>query len=173
MKTRCLWTANNQLLIDYHDYEWGQSDLDNQSLFESLSLEIFQSGLSWLTVLKKRQNFRKAYLNFDPLEIIQLNDQVILKNLVDLNLINHPKKGLSIKHNAFIFNNLANSIKVSDYIWNYKKYCHEDEQVSHLTEDLKNLGFQMIGPVTIQSFLETVGFFNHHQPQCFMSISKF
>ena len=180
-KRRCDWCNGNHLYENYHDIVWGVPVFEDNILFESLTLEIFQSGLSWITILKKREGFIKAFDSFDINKIASYdikkekeliaNTSIIRNNLKIKATINNAKAIIKIQeeHNSF-----------SKYIWNYVnndpiinkfKSLNEVPNNTPLAEkiciDLKKKGFKFIGPTIIYSFMQAIGMTNDHLIYCF------
>ena len=173
---RCSWVnEKNTLYIKYHDLEWGIPVYDDQKLFEMLILEMFQGGLSWETILNKRENFRKAFDNFELDKIINYNDKKIKELLTNKNIINNKEKIISVIKNAKIFKQIEKEYNsFSNYIWNFtnKEILYEDgtkirntlsDQVSI---DLKKRGMKYIGSKTIYAYLSAIGVIYSHEKCC-------
>jgi DNA-3-methyladenine glycosylase I len=181
MKVRCDWAEQHPLLIDYHDNEWGIPKYDDQELFEMLCLESAQAGLSWLTILKKRENYRKAFDDFDIQKVAQYDTNDIQSLLSNSGIIRNK-----LKINAFIKN--AQCLQViqqesksfADYIWSYvdhqpiKNYFEKIEDVpaksslsEKISKDLKKRGFKFVGPVICYSFMQSIGMIDDHLMKCF------
>ena len=180
-KRRCDWCKGNHLYENYHDIVWGVPVFEDNILFESLTLEIFQSGLSWITILKKREGFIKAFDSFDIYKIASYdikkekeliaNTSIIRNNLKIKATINNAKAIIRIQeeHNSF-----------SNYIWNYVNNDPIINKFKNLNEvpnntplakkiciDLKKKGFKFIGPTIIYSFMQAIGMTNDHLIYCF------
>ena len=180
-KRRCDWCKGNHLYENYHDIVWGVPVFEDNILFESLTLEIFQSGLSWITILKKREGFIKAFDSFDIYKIASYdikkekeliaNTSIIRNNLKIKATINNAKAIIRIQeeHNSF-----------SKYIWNYVnndpiinkfKSLNEVPKNTPLAKkicvDLKKRGFKFVGPTIIYSFMQAIGMTNDHLINCF------
>ena len=180
-KRRCDWCKGNHLYENYHDIVWGVPVFEDNILFESLTLEIFQSGLSWITILKKREGFIKAFDSFDIYKIASYdikkekeliaNTSIIRNNLKIKATINNAKAIIRIQeeHNSF-----------SNYIWNYVNNDPIINKFKNLNEvpnntplakkiciDLKKKGLKFIGPTIIYSFMQAVGMTNDHLIYCF------
>ncbi len=180
-KRRCDWCKGDHLYENYHDIVWGVPVFEDNILFESLTLEIFQSGLSWITILKKREGFIKAFDSFDIYKIASYdikkekeliaNTSIIRNNLKIKATINNAKAIIKIQeeHNSF-----------SKYIWNYVNNDPIINKFKSLNEvpnntplakkiciDLKKKGFKFIGPTIIYSFMQAIGMTNDHLIYCF------
>lgn len=168
-KKRCSW-AGKGLMFDYHDHEWGQPITDKYALFEMLSLEMMQSGLSWQTILNKRENFRQAFDGFDYTNIAKYDEQKVAVLMADAGIIRNRMKIEAIIHNAQLAVSLDHDLGFDHYILNLAKTSPNDEEANtkQMLKDMKKLGFKFIGPTTLTSFLESIGIYNHHEPQCFL-----
>lgn len=178
---RCAWVGNDPLYIKYHDSEWGIPVIDDDKLFEFLVLETFQAGLSWLTILKKRENFRKAFDNFDYKKIALFNDGKYEKLLQNEGIIRNKLKIKATISNARKFMKIQNEFgSFSNYIWkfvNHKpivnkfKTINEIPAKTNLSEkigkDLKKRGFKFVGPTVIYAHMQATGMVNDHTIDCF------
>ncbi|MDK2802079.1 MAG: DNA-3-methyladenine glycosylase I [Oscillospiraceae bacterium] len=181
-KIRCRWTGESDIYINYHDSEWGRPVHDDGKLFEMLLLETMQAGLSWITILKKRESYRKAFDGFDAskivlydnkkIESLMLNEGIIRNRLKINSAINNAKIFLDIKDKQGSFNN---------FIWSYVnntpiigKFEKIEDLPSttplsdRLSKDLKKMGFKFIGSTTIYSFMQATGMVNDHITDCFV-----
>ena len=180
-KKRCDWVGDNPLYIAYHDKEWGVPVFDDRLLFEFLILEGAQAGLSWLTVLKKRENYRKAYKNFDVKKVARFTEASIEKLLADPGIIrNRLKVRASIK-NASAFLDIQKEFgSFAKYSWDYvggKPIINKFKKVSEIpaltsvaeaiSKDLKKRGFSFVGPTIIYAHMQAVGMVNDHTMDCF------
>lgn len=181
MKKRCFWVNNDELYIDYHDNEWGTPVFDDETLFEFLILETFQAGLSWITILKKRENFRKAFDNFDYKKIAKYPESKYDSLLLDGGIIRNKLKIRSAITNAQLFIEVQKEFgSFSKFIWNYvdnkpivNKF-HKREDVPATTElsdkvskDLKKRGFKFVGSTVMYAYMQAVGLVNDHTTDCF------
>ncbi len=178
---RCKWVTNDPLYIEYHDNEWGIPKYGDKELFELLILETMQAGISWITILKKRENYRQSLDNFDPEKIalydkdkveILLSNPGIIRNRLKLeSIINNAKAYLAIKKEFGSF---------SDYIWKFVYYkpiinnwnTHEQIPVftdlsNKLSIDLKKRGFKFVGSIICYAFMQASGMVNDHISNCF------
>lgn len=178
--SRCPWGyTKDKIVQDYHDHEWGKLNLDDQYLYEMLVLELFQSGLSWSTILHKRENFRKAFKNFDIKQVALMTDDDVSLLLQDKSIIRNQ-----IKIRAAIKNARAIS-KVKEKYGSLAKYLqsfvptqivHHPETVDEvpasneiaqeMTKQMKKDGFFFVGPVIIYSYLQGIGLINDHLESC-------
>lgn len=179
--TRCSWVpSDNQLYSNYHDFEWGKPVYDDQKLFELLCLESYQSGLSWLTVLRKRQAFNNVFFNYDIEKVAQMSESDIAAVLQNPSIIRHRLKLESSVNNAKAVLLIQEEYEsFSNILWAYvgkkpivntineKNLVPSQSELSHkLAKDLKKRGFKFLGPTTVYSFLEAAGFINDHEDSC-------
>jgi len=181
MKTRCRWAGTDPLYIQYHDTEWGVPLHDDRKLFEFLILEGAQAGLSWLTVLKKRENYRTAFDGFDPRKIA-VYDSVKTENLLsDAGIVRNRRKIESAIRNAGAFLAVQDAFGSFDaYIWRFADgkpvkntwKTHEEipsqtKESAAMSRELKKRGFQFVGPTICYAFMQAVGMVNDHTTDCF------
>lgn len=181
-KIRCSWVGDTPIYIDYHDNEWGRPVHDDAKLFEMLTLESMQAGLSWITVLKKRDAFRKAFDGFDPNKIALYDDSKIQELMVNENIIRNRLKINAAIINARVFLNVVDKHGSFDnFIWKYVDYMpvighwkkHENLPTAtplsdQISRDFKKMGFKFVGSTTIYSFLQAIGMVNDHTTDCFV-----
>ena len=181
MKKRCSWAISDELNIRYHDKEWGVPTHDDTVLFESLCLEGQQAGLSWIIVLKKRDNYRNAFYNFDVEKISKMKDRDIFMLLSNDGLIKNKLKLFSIRNNAIEFIKIQREFKSFDnYIWSFtenktiKTKLQNTLEISdkvllsnNVSKDLKKRNFKFIGPKICYAFLQAIGIINDHSEDCF------
>ena len=172
---RCSWcNSKNELYIEYHDHEWGVLNLDDHYLFEMLILESFQAGLSWECILNKREDFRKAYDDFDINKVCQydLNKQEELKH--NPSIIRNTLKIKSSIQNALIFKNIQQEYgsfqKYLCTFWDGKIIFENDKTTNELSDlissDLKKRGMKFVGSTIIYSYLQAIGIINSHLEDC-------
>lgn len=180
-KIRCVWAGNDPLMVEYHDKEWGVPMHDDRKLFEMLILEGAQAGLSWQTVLNKRENYRKAFDNFDSIKISNYTKNNIKKLLNNAGIIRNKLKINATIINAKKFLEIQKEIGSFDkYIWkfvNYKTIKNKFEKLSdipattpesdELSKDLKERGFKFVGSTICYAFMQAVGIVNDHIVGCF------
>jgi len=178
---RCAWTANNPLMIEYHDTEWGVPVHDDRKLFEFLVLDAFQAGLSWSTILKKRENFRKAFDNFEPKRIAQYDAAKIGELLNDAGIIRNKAKVSATVKNARAFLEVQKEFGTFDaYIWRFAggspiinkwktmaEIPAKTAAAEAMSNDLKKRGFSFVGPTICYAFMQAAGMVNDHVVDCF------
>ncbi|MFA9423392.1 MAG: DNA-3-methyladenine glycosylase I [Sedimentibacter sp.] len=179
---RCKWPNlnNNEIYLEYHDNEWGISSHDDRYLFEMILLESFHCGLSWLIILKKREEFRKAFDNFDPNVIKDYSEEKIEALMNNKEIVRNKAKIIANIENAKAFLNVQEEYGTfSEYIWSFTDnkvlYGDFDNLVTtnslsdKVSKDMKKRGFKFMGSVTTYSYLEAVGIMNNHSKNCFRS----
>ena len=179
MDNRCPWPGDNELYIKYHDTEWGVPEYDSKRLWEQLTLEGFQAGLSWITILKKRAAFRNAFDNFDPEIVAEYDEIKILSLLNDTGIVRHRGKIEATIKNASIFLDIEKQKGFSNFLWQYINYkpiqtkiktkseVPTSTQLSEkISKDLKKLGYRYCGPTIIYAFMEASGMINNHLIEC-------
>lgn len=178
---RCDWCLGDELYIKYHDEEWGVPVHDDRTHFEFLVLESMQSGLSWLTILRKRENFRRAFAGFDPAKVAEYDEAKIAELLQNPGIIRNRRKIEAAINNAQRFLEIQREFGSFDkYIWgftngeiitNHYKSISEIPATSPLSDeiskDLKKRGFKFLGSVTIYAHLQATGIINDHINKCF------
>ena len=177
---RCEWVGSDPLYIKYHDEEWGKPNHDDRTHFEFLVLESAQAGLSWITVLRKRKNYRKHYENFDPVKVSKFDKEKIEEMLKDPGIIRYRRKIESSINNAKRFLEVQKEFGSFDkYIWSYvdnkpiinnweslKDVPSKTELSDKISKDLKKRGFKFIGSTIIYSYLQAMGIVNDHTTYC-------
>lgn len=181
---RCFWVdLNSPVYIKYHDEEWGVPKYDDRDLFELLILEGFQAGLSWITVLKKREAFRKAFDNFEVNKVAKYDEEKVAELLNNKDIIRSRNKIESAINNAKIFIEIQKEFgSFSNYIWSFtngKIIMNKDDnfKVSSplsdtVSKDLKKRGMKYVGTVIIYSCLQAIGVINDHETNCFCYTQK-
>ncbi len=175
-KPRCSWCNVAPEFFDYHDNEWGYPVSDDRRLFEKLCLESFQSGLSWRTILSKRENFRAAFRNFDFNKIAEFSDADINRLLDDKGIVRHRGKIEAVINNARRVQDLiADEGSLAAYVWRYEPTAPPAPQSAStsaesiaMSKDLKKRGWKFVGPTTIFAFMQTMGLINDHANGCVM-----
>ena len=180
-KHKCGWGKDDRLLEEYHDLEWGVPVKDDDTIFEFLILETFQAGLRWLTILKKRDNFRKAFDNFDYKKISNYNQKKIDTLLLDVGIIRNKLKINATISNARAFMKVQDEFgSFSNYIWgfindkpiknkfkNYKDVPPNTPLSDLISKDLKSRGFKFVGSTVIYAHMQATGMVNDHEVNCF------
>jgi len=181
MRNRCKWAGTDPLYIAYHDTEWGVPLHDDRQLFEFFILEGAQAGLSWITVLKKRQNYRKAFDHFNPRKIAHYGSGKISRLLLNQGIIRNKLKVEAAVKNARSFLSIQKEFGSFDaYIWQFvggktrknrwetisEIPAYSDESVA-MSTDLKKRGFKFVGPTICYAFMQAVGMINDHTLDCF------
>lgn len=176
---RCGWAGSDPLYVDYHDREWGRPVIDDNRLFEKLCLEGFQSGLSWYTILKKRENFRGAFHGFEISRVATMDETDIERLLGDAGIVRHRGKIASTINNA----KRALAIQaefgsLAAYVWSFEPKAlaapgalgeipAQTEASKALSKDLRKRGFSFVGPTTVYAFMQAMGLVNDHVADCF------
>jgi len=173
---RCAWAETQELFIPYHDEEWGVPVHDDRMLFEMLNLEGAQAGLSWLTILKKRDGYRKAFANFDATKIAKYDDTKRAALLTDSHIVRHRQKIDAVITNAKAVLKIQREFGTfDDYIWKFVDgrpivggIPNGGEAISvKMSKELKRSGFAFVGPTTCYAFMQAVGLINDHERDCF------
>jgi len=181
MVNRCRWAGNDDQMISYHDLEWGTPIHDDQLLFEFLVLEGAQAGLSWSTILKKRENYRKAFDNFNYNKVAKYVEQKVEKLMENRGIIRNRLKIEAFITNAKAFLKVQNEFGSFDkYIWQFVNHKSIDnkfkelselpsktEQSEQMSKDLKKRGFKFVGPTICYAFMQAVGMVNDHVQNCY------
>ena len=179
-KIRCSWCEKDDLYRDYHDNEWGKPVYDDDKLFEFLVLETFQAGLSWYTILKKRENFKVAFDNFDYKKIANYNEEKVQELLLDAGIIRNRLKVRGTILNAIAFMEVQKEFgSFSNYIWNFtggkpiennRKSLKEVPATTPLSDeiskDLKKRGFKFVGSTVVYANMQATGMVNDHVADC-------
>lgn len=180
-KKRCGWCLGDPLYEKYHDEEWGVPVYDDETLFEFLTLETFQAGLSWITVLRKRKNFRNAFDGFDYQKIAGYGEPKIQELLQDKGIIRNKLKVRATVTNARAFIDIQNEFgSFSEYIWgfvdgkpvknkveNYRKAPATTPLSDRISKDLKKRGFKFVGSTVVYAHMQATGMVNDHEMSCF------
>ncbi|MEX2180591.1 MAG: DNA-3-methyladenine glycosylase I [Gemmatimonadaceae bacterium] len=177
---RCWWCGDDAEYVRYHDTEWGVPVRDDRRLFEKLSLEGFQAGLSWLTILRKRENFRRAFAKFDPAAIARFGARDIHRLLGDAGIVRHRGKIEAVINNARRYLTLVEEGgSLADLVWRYapnprsrparvtrKTIPSETAESQALARELKRRGWRFVGPTTLYAFSQAMGLVNDHIHGC-------
>ena len=172
---RCWWGASTPDYVAYHDDEWGYGVTSDSRLFEKLCLEGFQSGLSWLTILRKRDNFRAAFAGFDPAAVAEFDERDVERLLGDAGIVRHGGKIRSTINNAHRALELIDECgSLAGYFWRYadlddgapSEIPPVTEASKALSKDLKRRGWSFVGPTTVYAFMQAMGLVNDHLHEC-------
>ncbi|MDU9005817.1 DNA-3-methyladenine glycosylase I [Sedimentitalea todarodis] len=176
---RCGWAGPEQIYEEYHDTDWGVPEYDGRALWEKLVLDGFQAGLSWLTILKKRENFRAAFHGFDPNIIAGWGEDEVARLLGDAGIIRHRGKIEATIGNARAWQKIEQQQGFDRFLWNYVGGTPLQNQWASLAEvpaqtplstqiskDLKKAGFRFCGPTIVYAFMQAVGLVNDHLVTC-------
>ena len=176
---RCAWAGTDAENVRYHDEEWGLPVTDDARLFEKLCLEGFQSGLSWLTILKKRPQFRKQFKNFDPVKVSKMKEGDVERLLQDAGIIRHRGKIESTINNAARTLEIQKEFgSLAAYIWMFEptplpapttggSLPAQTAASIALSKDLRKRGFSFVGPTTVYAFMQAMGLVNDHIEGCY------
>jgi DNA-3-methyladenine glycosylase I len=179
---RCWWGAGDPLYRPYHDDEWGRPVADDRRLFEKLSLEGFQAGLSWLTILRKRERFRRAFAGFDPAVVARFGDRQVDRLLADPGIVRNRAKIEATINNAGRYAELAGEFgSLAAYVWRFepgpqarppvldypalRELGHSPESRA-MSRDLRRRGWSFVGPTTVYAFMQAMGLVNDHLEGC-------
>jgi DNA-3-methyladenine glycosylase I len=180
-KVRCGWAGDDETYVSYHDREWGVPVYDDQRLFEFLVLEGAQAGLSWITILRKREAYRKAFANFDPEKVARFNERKVEALMQDAGIVRNRLKIESAVRNARAFLKLQEELgSFSDYQWAFvdgkplqnrypslKQIPARTPVSDALSKDLKKRGFNFVGSTIMYAHMQAVGMVNDHIDTCF------
>lgn len=177
---RCTWVDGKEDLYErYHDNEWGVPKTDDRALFEKLLLEGFQSGLSWITILRKRESFRRAFHGFDPEHIARFGEADIVRLMADTGIVRNRMKIEAAISSAKAYLKLAERTPLSSFLWGYlengpiinlhrtmAEVPAETPLSQRISKALKAEGFRFVGPTTVYAFMQSVGMVNDHLVDC-------
>jgi DNA-3-methyladenine glycosylase I len=178
---RCEWaTGGDELMLAYHDEEWGRPSRDEHHLFEMLTLEGAQAGLSWSTILRKREGYRRAFAGFDPVEVARFSARDVERLLADPGIVRNRLKVESTVNNAARVLELRETGGLGAYLWGFvdgapivnrwrslSELPAETELSKAISKDLKRRGFRFVGPTVIYAFMQAVGMVDDHTIDCF------
>lgn len=181
-RTRCWWGANDPDYVAYHDLEWGRPLGDDRALFELISLEGFQSGLSWLTILRKRDAFRRAFKGFDIESVARFNKRSTTRLMADSRIVRNRAKIEAVVNNARRCRLLIEEFgSLAAFVWRYEpgqasrpatidrdamlSLAHSEDPIA-MSKDLKRRGWGFVGPTTVYSFMQSGGLVNDHLKGC-------
>ena len=180
---RCFWCESSSLYKHYHDQEWGFPVDDDRRLFEKLCLEGFQAGLSWITILKKRETFRAGFANFEAEEVARFDEKDVARLLADTGIVRHRGKIESTINNAHRVMELRREFgSLGAYVWGFEPHASQDRPEVHtyeaaraitstaasqaMSKDLKKRGWSFVGPTTVYAFMQAMGLVNDHIEGC-------
>jgi DNA-3-methyladenine glycosylase I len=175
---RCSWVTDDPTYLQYHDEEWGNPNRGQQQLFEAICLEGFQAGLSWITILSRREGFRKAFHNFEIAKVAAMSQQDIDLLMHDPGIIrNRAKIQSTIKNANIVLNKKLNLVEL---VWKYEsqarpgtnsefEFRSESAESRALSKELKSVGFGFVGPTTMYALMQSSGVVKDHAPNCFRS----
>ncbi|MFO1141951.1 MAG: DNA-3-methyladenine glycosylase I [Amaricoccus sp.] len=174
-RPRCAWCAATPGYVAYHDEEWGFPVIDDVRLFEKLALESFQSGLSWRTILEKRENFRRAFAGFDFREVARFGEADVARLLADAGIVRHRGKIEAVVNNAARAVEMAEAEgSLAAFLWRYeeKDPAHVPQgrstspESEALSKELRKRGWRFVGPTTVYAFMQAMGLVNDHAEDC-------
>lgn len=174
-RCRCWWCGDDPLYVEYHDHEWGLPVDDDVRLFEKLCLEGFQAGLSWITVLRKREDFRKSFAGFEPAKVARFTDTKVERLVMNPKIIRHRGKINSTINNAKQALKMIDEYgSLSAFFWQYEPAAQPTfdgrrsttSESKALSKELKRRGWSFIGPTTCYAFMQAMGMVNDHLPDC-------
>ncbi|HEY7526974.1 MAG TPA: DNA-3-methyladenine glycosylase I [Candidatus Limnocylindria bacterium] len=180
-RTRCEWGASDPLYVEYHDREWGVPLRDDRALFELLCLEGAQAGLAWITILRKRDGYRRAFAGFEPERVARFGDADMDRLLADPGIVRNRAKVNSVVGNARAYLRLADDIgSFADHLWSFvdgrpvqnrwrrlADVPPETDASRAMSRDLKRRGFSFVGPTIVYAFMQSAGMVNDHVADCF------
>ena len=179
MTERCTWCGTDPLYIDYHDSEWGVPVHDSRDLWEKLNLEGFQAGLSWITILRKRESFREAFDQFDPYRVAKYDESDVVRLLGNPGIVRHRGKIEATIGNARAWIAIEEREGFAKFLWNYvdgvplqtgaktmADVPGETPLSRQMSKDLKKAGFKFCGPTTVYAFMQASGMVNDHTHDC-------
>ena len=180
MVVRCEWAGSDPLMVAYHDEEWGVPERDERALFELLTLEGAQAGLSWSTILRKREGYRRAFEGFDPERVARFRTRDVERLLADPGIVRNRLKVESTVNNAQRLLELRDEVGFGDYLWSFvdgeprvnrwRKLAEipaETAESKAMSKDLKRRGFRFVGPTVCYAFMQAAGLVNDHVTCCF------
>ena len=178
MKTRCSWAGDDPLMVAYHDQEWGVPERDPRALWEKLMLDGFQAGLAWITVLRKREAFRKAFAGFEPAKVAAFGERDILRLLDNPGIIRSRAKIEATIGGARVYRDMRNRGEdFAAFCWSFTKgkvskgdgrsFPARTDLSEVVSKELKRRGFKFVGPTIVYAWMQAVGIVNDHAASCF------
>jgi DNA-3-methyladenine glycosylase I len=185
-KNRCAWPGIDPLYVAYHDEEWGVPEYDDRALYEKLMLDGFQAGLSWITILRKRDNFRKAFVGFEPEKIARFSDKKIEALMQDAGIVrNRAKIEGAVKSAKIYLDIMESGPGFANLLWGYvdgrpkvnrfrsKSQVPAETPLSQtISKDLASRGFKFVGPTIVYAWMQAVGIVDDHEEGCFRRAAK-
>ena len=178
-KSRCAWVSDDPLYLDYHDREWGVPERDSRALWEKLILDGFQAGLSWITILRKRENFRRAFAEFDPQKIVRFGARDVTRLMADAGIVRNRAKIEATIGNARAFLEFDDG-EFARFCWSFVdgktrdnaipasgKIPAETAESKALSKALQARGFRFVGPTIVYAWMQACGLVNDHLTSCF------
>lgn len=177
-KVRCSWAGSDPLMQEYHDQEWGRPERDSRAMWECLMLEGFQAGLSWQTILRRREGFRRAFKDFDPVKVAKFTEKDIERLMQDEGIIRARAKIVATIDGAKIFLAMEkNGEDFGKYYWKLAGGKPTVNRTGHvpaqtpaselISKDLRKRGFKFVGPVIVYAWMQAIGMVDDHAPHCF------
>jgi DNA-3-methyladenine glycosylase I len=179
-KTRCWWPGVDPLYVAYHDTDWGVPETDDRALFEKLVLDGFQAGLSWITILRKRENFRKALDGFEAAKMVRYSPEKLAALMQDAGIVRNRAKIAGVVPSARVFLEIQEKEGFANYMWNFvdgrpvqnnltsrSNVLAETKVSQAISKDLKSRGFTFCGPTIVYAFLQACGLVNDHLVGCY------
>lgn len=174
-RERCSWLTDDPIYVAYHDQEWGRRATQQQDLFEAIALEGFQAGLSWLTILKRRDGFREAFHNFEIPKVAQMQDRDVDALMQNPRIIRNRAKILATIHNARVIE--EHNLDLKEILWSFAPSERKTElsefqwqsispESVALSQHLQSLGFKFVGPTTMYALMQSTGIIHDHAPNC-------
>jgi DNA-3-methyladenine glycosylase I len=174
--TRCGWLNDDQTYRDYHDHEWGVRTVGQAQLFEGICLEGFQAGLSWLTILKRREGFRRAFHNFEVAAVAEMTEDRIEELMLDASIIRNRAKISSAIKNARVV--MEKNLDLTELLWSFApatsltpskdfEWRASSPESDAMSKELKSLGFSFVGSTTMYALMQSSGMIEDHAPGCF------
>jgi DNA-3-methyladenine glycosylase I len=175
---RCLWAASDPLMTSYHDFEWGRPEYDSRALWEKLMLDGFQAGLSWITILRKREAFREAFVNFEPERVARFGAKDVARLMNDARIVRSRAKIESTILGARLYCEMQDRGEdFGKFCWAFtqgaplpgdgRSFPTETELSARISKELKQRGFKFVGPVIVYAWMQAVGIVNDHSRSCF------
>jgi DNA-3-methyladenine glycosylase I len=178
--TRCFWPGTDPLYVAYHDTDWGVPERDSRALFEKLLLDGFQAGLSWITILRKRDNFRRAFNGFEPQRIARYDEKKVAALMEDAGIVRNRAKIAGAVLSARAYLDMEETQSFSDFLWGFvdgkpvqnawrerRQIPAETETSRRISKELAARGFKFCGPTIVYAFMQAVGMVNDHMADCY------